>query len=56
MSWEREELIGLFILLLTIVGLTLVGKLTAESVDGIKWCGAAFLGSKGLQGLLPGNK
>ena len=53
---EREELIGLAILLGVIVGLTLLGKLTPEAIDGVKWCGGAFMGSKGLQGMLPGNK
>jgi hypothetical protein len=56
MSWDKEELIGLFILLVTIVGLAVFGKLTSDAVSAIEWVGGAFMTSKGLQGLLPGNK
>lgn len=56
MSWEREELVGLLILLAVIVGLALLDKLTSQAVTGITWVGGAFMGSKGMQGMLPGKK
>lgn len=56
MNWDREELIGLCVLLAVIVGLSLAGKLTSQAVDGVKFVGGAFMGSKGIQGLLPANK
>jgi threonine/homoserine/homoserine lactone efflux protein len=56
LSFEREELIGLMVLLACVVGLALVGRLTDQAVSAIQWVGGAFMGSKGLQGLLPGNK
>lgn len=56
MSWDREELLALGVLLATIVGLALVNKLTPQAVQGITWVGGAFFGSKGIQGMLPGNK
>jgi hypothetical protein len=56
MGWDQEELIGLGVLLCVIVGLSLLGKLTSDAVDGIRWVGASFMASKGLSGLLPGNK
>jgi hypothetical protein len=56
MDWSQEELIGLGVLLSVIVGLALLGKLTSEAVDGIRWVGASFMASKGLSGLLPASK
>lgn len=56
MAWSQEELIGLGILLIVTVGLALVGKLTPETVDALKYIGGAFFASKGMQGLLPGKK
>ncbi len=52
---EKEELIGLAILLLVIIGLSLAGKLTQEAVEGIKYVGSAFMLSKGMSGLMPGK-
>lgn len=34
---------GLIILLIVVVGLALIGKLTPEAVDAIKWLGASFM-------------
>lgn len=48
MSWDREELIGLIILLLIVIGLTLAGKLTAPAVDALKWIGGSFFAMKGV--------
>jgi hypothetical protein len=56
MDWDKEELIGLGVLLLVIVGLALLGKLTDDAVKGISWVGGSFMTSKGLSNLMPGNK
>jgi hypothetical protein len=53
MNWDQEELIGLGVLLLVIIGLALAAKLTQESVEAIKWIGGTFMTSKGLSKLLP---
>jgi threonine/homoserine/homoserine lactone efflux protein len=53
---DREELIGLAVLLVIIVGLTLVGKLTPTAVDAIKWVGGTFFAALGAKNILPGSK
>jgi hypothetical protein len=53
MSWDKEELIGLGILLIAIIGLSVCDKLNPSAVEGIKWVGSSFLMSKGLSNLLP---
>lgn len=39
---ESKTVIGFTVLLLTIVGLALAGKLNPEAVDAIKWLGGSF--------------
>jgi len=39
---ESKTVIGFTVLLLTIVGLALAGKLSAEAVESIKWLGGSF--------------
>lgn len=56
MTWQTEEVIGLIILLAVVVGLSLAGKLTHDSVDALKWVGAAFFASKGAANFLPERK
>lgn len=56
MSWDREELIGLGVLLAVVLMLVFTGHLTQQAVDSLKWLGGAFMASKGAQGVLPGNK
>lgn len=34
---------GLLLLLVVVVGLAMVGKLTSEAVEAIKWLGASFM-------------
>ncbi len=41
---ESKTVVGLTILLLVIVGLALIGKLSSEAVDAIKWLGATYMG------------
>lgn len=53
---EKEELIGLLLILIIMVGLELAGHLTHEAVSVLQWVGGAFMSSKGLQGLLPERK
>lgn len=53
---EREELVALLLLLVVMIIMSLLGKLDTNLLNGIEWIGAAFLGSKGLQGLLPKTK
>lgn len=50
---EKEELLALLLLLIVVIGLDLSGHLTDQAVSAIEWIGAAFMGSKGIQGLLP---
>lgn len=52
----REELFGLIVALTFGVLLSLLGKLGNNEVNLITICFGAFAGSKGLSGLLPGNK
>lgn len=40
---ESKTIIGLAALLIVIVGLSLLGKLTPEAVDAIKWLGGSFM-------------
>lgn len=56
MSWDREELLGLGVLLAVVLLLVFTGHLTQQAVDSLKWLGGAFMASKGAQGVLPGNK
>ena len=56
MSWQTEEIIGLIILLTVVTGLSLAGKLTHDSIDGIKYVGMAFFASKGMANLIPERK
>lgn len=39
---ESKTIVGFAVLLLTIVGLALAGKLNAEAVEAIKWLGGSF--------------
>lgn len=41
---ESKTVVGLSILLIAIIGLALIGKLTQEAVDAIKWVGATYMG------------
>ncbi len=50
---EKEELAGLVLLLGVTVGLSLSGHLDDNAVSAIEWISAAFMGSKGVQGVLP---
>jgi hypothetical protein len=38
-----KTMAGLLLILLIAVGLTLMGKLTAEAADVLKWIGGSFL-------------
>lgn len=40
---QSKTVIGLSVLLLVIVGLAVIGKLTPEAVDAIKWIGGSFM-------------
>lgn len=56
---QSKTILGFLLLLITIIGLALVGKLTAEAVDGIKWLGASFMFVRTAANVaenLPGNK
>jgi len=53
LSWQSEEIIGLCVLLITAVGLCLIGKLDHDAVEAIKWIGGSFMASKGMANLLP---
>jgi threonine/homoserine/homoserine lactone efflux protein len=58
--WDKLKLdsktsLGLATLLLTVVGLALVGKLTAEAVDAIKWLGGSFMAVRAVANL-PANQ
>lgn len=39
---ESKTIIGLMLLIAMIMSLTLLGKLTPEAVDAIKWVGSSF--------------
>lgn len=39
---SSKTVLGFFSLLLTIIGLSLAGKLTIETVEAIKWLGVSF--------------
>lgn len=39
---SSKTVIGFLVLLVTIVGLALLGKLTAEAVEAIKWLGGSY--------------
>ncbi len=39
---SSKTVIGFFSLLLTVIGLSLAGKLTVEAVEAIKWLGGSF--------------
>jgi len=41
---ESKTLVGLGILLAVIVGLALIGKLSSEAVEALKWIGGTFMG------------
>lgn len=41
---ESKTVVGLTILLAIIVALAVMGKLTPEAVDAIKWVGGTFMG------------
>lgn len=56
---ESKTIIGLLVLLGTIIGLCLAGKLTPEAVDAIKWIGGAFMAVRVAANVgenLPSNK
>lgn len=40
---ESKTIVGFLLLLATIIGLALSGKLTSEAVDAIKWLGGSFM-------------
>lgn len=40
---ESKTVVGFTLLLATIVGLALAGKLTPEAVEAIKWLGGSFM-------------
>lgn len=39
---ESKTVVGLTVLLVVVVGLAIMGKLTPEAVDAIKWLGGSF--------------
>lgn len=45
---------ALILLLVVVVGLTLVGKLTPEAVDALKWLGGSFFGVRGIANAVEG--
>lgn len=44
LNLQSKTVLGLFVLLIAVVGLAAIGKLTAEAVDAIKWIGASYMG------------
>ncbi len=40
---ESKTVVGMLLLLASILGLALTGKLTPEAVDAIKWLGGSFM-------------
>lgn len=40
---ESKTILGLLVLLAVTVGLVLLGKLTPEAVDALKWIGTSFM-------------
>lgn len=40
---KSKTVVGFSLLLATIIGLALYGKLTQEAVDAIKWLGGSFM-------------
>jgi len=40
---ESKTVMGLTVLLLAVILLALVGKLTPEAVDALKWIGASYM-------------
>lgn len=59
-SLESKTVIGLLILLGTSVVLALLGKLTPEVVEIVKWVGGAYMGVRGVanyaENMAPGKK
>ena len=47
---------GLIIMLVAIIGLALVGKLTMEAVEALKWVGGSFFLVRTAANLPSGNK
>lgn len=50
---EREEMVGLAVLLTTIIGLSLVNKLEPTTVDALRWLAMAYFGALGAKNILP---
>jgi threonine/homoserine/homoserine lactone efflux protein len=40
---NSKTILGLLVLLIVIVGLAILGKLTPEAVDALKWIGGTFM-------------
>ncbi len=47
---------GLIILLLVVIGLALVGKLTAEAVEALKWVGSSFMAVRAVANYSEGKQ
>lgn len=45
---NSKTIIGFLVLLATIIGLSILNKLTPEAVDAIKWIGGAFMAVRGI--------
>jgi hypothetical protein len=56
---ESKTVLGLLTLLAVVVGLALLGKLTPEVVEAVKWIGGSFMMVRTAANIgenLPGNK
>lgn len=56
---ESKTMAGLALIILVAVGCALVGKLTAEMVDVLKWVGSSFMAMRAVANVaenLPGAK
>ncbi len=53
---DSKTMAGLAGLLVIIVGLSLLGKLTAETVDALKWIGGTFFGVRAVANYAEGKK
>ncbi len=52
---ESEPAAALGILLCVVIGLVVIGKLTAEAVEAIKWVGGTYFAGHGLKHFALGN-
>ena len=54
LNLQSKTVVGLLFLLAVVVYLDLIGHLTAEAVDAIKWLGASYMSVRTIANL-PGN-